>query len=197
MLEAIKKINEVIPNLKSGQRFILGIDGLSRAGKTSITRAIEEQLKERSLPYFILHMDDFIETRKNRYYTGKEEWEEYYYLQWNIENLREVLFKPCKSARELCLPFYVPEKDLQEMKRIELPSNCIIIIEGVFLQRDMWRDYFDVVVYVEASKEKRFQREKETTRRQIDKFQKRYWKAEEFYIASVNPIRKANLVVHN
>jgi len=197
MKEVIKLIEDVIPELKDGERFLLGIDGLSRAGKTNITKQLEQFLQERDIPYVVFHIDDFIETRKKRYHTGYEQWEEYYYLQWDVESLRKNLFEPCKSASFLKLPYYDSEKDQQLLKKSYLPLTGIILVEGVFLQREIWRDYFDYVVYIEASRETRFSREASTIKNQREKFEKRYWKAEEYYLETVGPVQKANLLIQN
>jgi uridine kinase len=197
MRNTVKQIEQNIPDLKDGERFLLGIDGLSRAGKTTITEHLSHLLLEKNISHVVIHLDDLIETKEKRYNTGHEQWEEYYYLQWDVDKLKQSLFEKCKTAPFLKLPFYESEKDQQHMKEVTLPPTCVIVIEGVFLQREAWRNYFDFMVYMEASKDKRFSREVNTTKRQIDKFEKHYWKAEAFYLETTNPVHKADLVVQN
>jgi len=197
MRNGLKQIERSIPNLKDGERFLLGIDGLSRAGKTTITKQLKHLLVEKNIPHVIIHLDDLIETREKRYNTGREQWEEYYYLQWDVDELKESFFEKCKTAPFLKLSFYENEKDHQHIKKVILPPTCVILIEGVFLQREAWRNYFDFVVYIEATKNQRFSREENTTKKQIEKFENRYWKAEDFYLDTINPLHKADLVIQN
>ncbi len=50
-------------------------------------------MKQESIPFHIFHIDDHIVERNKRYNTGFEEWYEYYYLQWDIEWLRQKFFQ--------------------------------------------------------------------------------------------------------
>ena len=197
MRNILKQIERNIPDLKDGERFILGIDGLSRAGKTTLTRQLSNLLLDKNIPHMIIHLDDLIETKDKRYNTGHDQWKEYYYYQWDVDKLKQSLFEKCKTAPFLKLSFYEIEKDQQYMKVVTLPPACVILIEGVFLQREAWRNYFDFVVYLEATKDQRFSREANTTKRLIEKFENRYWKAEDFYLDKIDPSHKADLVIQN
>ena len=53
-------------------RFILGIDGLSRSGKTTFVANLKENMKQESIPFHIFHIDDHIVERNKRYDTGLE-----------------------------------------------------------------------------------------------------------------------------
>lgn len=183
-----------IPPLDKGQRFILGIDGLSRSGKSTLTRALEEQMHKKNIPCFTIHIDDHIVERKHRYNTGQQEWREYYFLQWDIVGLAENLFHLVKTETQLTLPFYHEKLDLQIMREVRIPDKCVIVIEGVFLQRKDWRSFFDFVVYLECDRELRLSREAEETKINIDKFSNRYWPAEDHYLAEEQPLRKADLI---
>lgn len=160
-----------IPSLKDGERYILGIDGLSRSGKTTLTENIKKELQKASIPVVTYHIDDYVVEREKRYDTGYEPWYEYYFLQWDIQALKRDLFKAMEKERTL------------------------VILEGVFLQREEWRSFFDFVVYVKCSREERFSRESEETRKKMNNFKERYWKAEDYYIATVEPERKADFIV--
>jgi uridine kinase len=190
-----KKIIENIPTLHHGRRFILGVDGLSRSGKTTLVNQVKEELSQAELPVYILHIDDYIVEWNRRYNTGHEQWYEYYYLQWDIAWLHENLFQQLKSSVELSLPFYDSELESHRSQILYFPETCLIIIEGVFLQREEWRNYFDYLVYINCSRDKRFKRESEITQTNIKKFQQRYWKAEDYYLQTVNPIQQADMVL--
>jgi uridine kinase len=63
-----------------------------------------------------------------------------------------------------------------------IPNDCVVIIEGVFLQRKEWREFFDYIVYLDCPRETRFLREGEIVKGNIEKFRNRYWKAEDYYL---------------
>ncbi|QWG45503.1 hypothetical protein EXW31_15010 [Bacillus mycoides] len=188
------EIMKVIKEHKD-ERFILGIDGLSRSGKTTLVKELEEDLKQSEIPFHIFHIDDHITERNKRYNTGFAEWYEYYNLQWDIEWLQRNFFWKLQSDIQVQLPFYHDETDICEMKEIQLPLVGVIIVEGVFLQRKEWRNFFHYMVYLDCSRETRFLRESEETQKNLSKFQSRYWKAEEHYLEAELPRERADLVI--
>lgn len=179
----------------NGQRLIVGVDGLSRSGKTTVANELQQRVIEMGEDVCVFHIDDHIVERKKRYDTGFDPWYEYYNLQWNVENLRQQLFEKLRDASVVKLPFYVVERDETIVKQVALPLAGMVIVEGVFLQREEWRTFFDFVVYLDCPREIRFQRESPSTREQIDKFQTRYWKAEEHYLETVCPLSTADMIV--
>ncbi|MFD2442579.1 kinase [Bacillus sp. CGMCC 1.16607] len=197
MEELVTEIIQTISGMADKEkRFIVGIDGLSRSGKTTLVnhiRKMEEQ--EGKLTVLVFHLDDYIVEQNKRYNTSYEEWYEYYYLQWDINSLKESLFQKLKVSEQVTLQLYEASHDTHSTHTISLPENCLIIVEGVFLQRKEWRDYFDFVIYLDCPREIRFKRESENTQKNIEKFQNRYWKAEDFYLDTVFPKAQANMVL--
>ncbi|EEM05139.1 kinase [Bacillus pseudomycoides] len=189
--ELVKVIAENTSN-----RFILGIDGLSRSGKTTLVKQLEDELKQKDIPFHIFHIDDHIVERNKRYDTGYEEWYEYYQLQWDVEWLRQYFFHKLRIENQLNLPFYNHQTDSYEMREVIIPKPCVIVIEGVFIQRKEWRAYFDYMVYLDCPREQRFLRESEEIQKNRPKFERRYWKAEDFYLRTEFPKRRADLVLN-
>lgn len=195
--DKILNITNKIPKLEQGQRIILGIDGLSRSGKTTLTKKVAQHLKDKNIPVCLFHIDDYIVEKKKRYDTGYEEWYEYYSLQWNVKWLKENLFQQIKKSKELQLLTYDYGSDTQRLEITEIPDTCVIIIEGVFLQRKDWRNFYDIIIYLDCSREMRFNRESEATQSNIEKLQNRYWKAEDYYMEVETPLAQATLVIQN
>lgn len=189
-------VNEIL-KIKKGQRFIIGIDGLSRSGKTTLVQKLSKQLEKENTEVCVFHLDDFIVDKKHRYHTSNEEWYEYYHLQWDVEWLKENLFQMLRSSTVLQLPFYDSVNDSHELRRYIIPETCYILIEGVFLQRKEWKRFFDYTIFLQSSREKRFKRESPMTQRNMEKFKKRYWQAEEYYVKTESPERQADLVLFN
>ncbi|EOO28072.1 uridine kinase [Bacillus cereus BAG1X2-3] len=189
--------NELITIMKKHRenRFILGIDGLSRSGKTTFVANLKENMKQEGIPFHIFHIDDHIVERNRRYYTNHEEWYEYYCLQWDITYLRQKFFQKLQHETKLTLPFYQEETDSCEMKKVQIPIVGVIVIEGVFLQRKEWRDFFHYMVYLDCPRETRFLRESEKTQENLSKFENRYWKAEDYYLETELPRDRADLVI--
>ncbi|MCA1053711.1 AAA family ATPase [Rossellomorea aquimaris] len=180
---------------RKDQLLVVGIDGLSRSGKTTYTQLLKKRLEGHGLDVVCLHMDDFIEPRHRRYHTGNEEWREYYFLQWDVQSLQENLFANLKSASFLRLGYYEESADIRVTKEIRLPECGVIVIEGVFLQRDEWKGYLDYVMYLDCDRESRFNREHDSAKMDTEKFMNRYWKAEDHYLLKVKPLELADHVI--
>lgn len=195
-MEAFNKLlKQINLDVRQNKRFIFGIDGLSRSGKTTLTNMLLSMLSEREIEGIAIHLDDHIVERSKRYNTGHEEWHEYYYLQWDIERLRKTLFENLIHSEEIELPYYDIEKDQYIDKTLNLADKEIIIVEGIFLQREEWKSYLDYTVFIDCPRDVRFGRENSQTQENIEKFRNRYWKAEDFYMEKLRPEEKANLVI--
>ncbi|MFC7441063.1 kinase [Laceyella putida] len=186
-----------IPKIEKGNRFVLGIDGLSRSGKTTLANKLSQVLQEKKIQVCVFHMDDYIVEREKRYNTGHEEWFEYYHLQWDVEWLKDHLFKKLKVSNQLNLSIYDDATDTHSTQKIKIPDTCVIIIEGIFLQRREWRGFYDCLVYLDCPRNKRFLRERDSTQKNIEKFRNRYWKAEDYYLKTEAPTEQVHLVLKN
>ncbi|SFS77665.1 kinase [Marininema halotolerans] len=183
--------------IESTQRFILGVDGLSRSGKTTLVHQLRTAFEKNNVSVMVLHMDDYIVERKRRYNTGQTQWVEYYHLQWDVDWLTRNLFKKLKDANFLTLPQYDPVSDTHHTLQIPLAKSSVVIVEGVFLLRQEWEDFFDYTVFLECPREQRFHRESASTQRNMDKFRERYWKAEKHYMEVERPKGKVDVVLQN
>ncbi|RBP02981.1 kinase [Rossellomorea aquimaris] len=188
-------IKELLATIQSNDRTILGIDGLSRSGKTTFVEQLRDSLKKEKIYHHIFHIDDHIVERSQRYHTGFEEWYEYFHLQWDVRWLRENFFRKLKQDKEITLPYYDPDTDTRDCRTITLPESGLIIVEGVFLQRKEWADFYHQLIFLDCPREKRFMREAETAKQNRDKFAKRYWKAEDYYMNTFRPWESADIVL--
>jgi uridine kinase len=188
-------VRDLIPVIGDKDRLIIGIDGLSRSGKTTVVKMIAEILEYNNLPCQVIHLDDHIVERAKRYGTGAAEWQEYYYLQWEVELLREVMFRKLSQSNELTLPYYDEQQDQQVYRKLNLTGKKVVIVEGIFLQREEWEGYLDYSIFIDCPRKVRFERENAKTREDIGKFLNRYWKAEDFYLDNLSPTEKANKII--
>lgn len=184
-------------NHQLSRPFIVAIDGLSGAGKTTFVNQLKSELDT----ILVIHIDDHIVERKKRYETGHEQWYEYYQLQWDTVFLEEQLYKKIhQNERQLYIPFYDKDGDTCTYRTIHLSSYPIIIIEGVFLLREEWENYYDYIVFLDCPKEIRYERvlQRDTyignVTERLKKYQERYWAAEDYYVNKQSPLKIAHSI---
>ncbi|WP_074033050.1 kinase [Exiguobacterium sp. AT1b] len=177
--------------------FVVAIDGLSGAGKTTLVSRLSEEPT-----ILVLHIDDYIVERDKRYETGQPESIEYYALQWDVSRLERELFRPLRNGiTELTLPRYVYERDVIAEEVVDVSSAYTIVVEGIFLQRPEWRPYYDYVIYLDCPREVRYERvlNRDTylgvPEERLAKYKRRYWPGEDLYLQLVDPKKGADIVL--
>lgn len=177
--------------------FIVAIDGLSGAGKTTLVNQLSNTLNN----CVIIHIDDHIVERAKRYHTGQEEWFEYYQLQWDTKYLSEHLFEALHGNKELVtLPFYNKEKDIISQESLRIFPSGIVIIEGIFLLRSEWKAYYDYTIFLDCPREIRSERVLHRDKyigdleERLKKYKNRYWLAEDYYVKKQKPLELADYI---
>jgi len=180
--------------------FIVAIDGLGGAGKSTVANKLAEELQS-ICTVELIHIDNHIVESNKRYNTGHSEWYEYYYLQWDVELLKNNMLLPLHNNNlQLRLPFYNQSADTVNDRKIQLETNSILMIEGVFLLRHEWRNLYDYRLFLDIP---RTVREERVLLRdayigdfqaRLNKYQRRYWPAEEYYLEKENPLAVANKI---
>ncbi|MEK4426863.1 kinase [Solibacillus sp. FSL K6-1523] len=195
-----REIKEEYKRQYLNRPFIVAIDGLGGAGKTTLVHQLKNELDH----VVIIHIDDLIVEKALRYNTGHNEWFEYFQLQWDGIYLKENLFEKLhQNSKQLRLPFYNKEDDTSTFQTITIPLNCIVIIEGVFLLREEWKSYYDYIIFLDCPKEVRYERvlQRDTYigdfEERLRKYQNRYWKAEDYYTEKQNPMKLAHRIHHS
>lgn len=183
--------------------YVVGIDGLGGAGKSTIVNSIKLKLQNESYKPYVLHIDDFIYPKHIRYDETKEEWYCYYNMQWRYDYLVREILLPIKNGDKFDKPIelYDKENDTYFLEPISIPQGSILLLEGIFLQRKELKEYLDYTIYLDVPKEVRLKRvllrdkyigELEEVRY---KYERRYFPAEDKYILEYSPIDNADIVL--
>lgn len=197
-----KKICEQILEISNRKNItIVGIDGMGGAGKSTFANELK-QLLSATHHVIVFHIDDFITPRNIRYNEAYPEWECYYELQWRYDYfVNEVIKKILKAPERIEAELYHKETDTYYIKEYMLTTPAIIIVEGVFLQRQELQDIYDFMIYMDIPENVRLQRvlERDTyigNDAQIaEKYVNRYFPAEKHYIQTCKPVEKADYVL--
>jgi uridine kinase len=175
---------------RSGRPFLVGIDGASRAGKSTFAAALAAALK---LSSYVVSGEDFYSDAPEAQLAqlgpaaGVEE-----YFDWR--RLRDQVLRPTEHGAQL-LHYQQYDWELGALGNwvmVQMPQ--IVIVEGVYTLRPQLRDLFEATVYVETPAEIR------DTRRPAGDEHGQAWitrweAAEDMYMALTRPDLAADLVV--
>lgn len=167
--------------------FVVAIDGMSAAGKSTFAEQLEGQLDAA-----VIHGDDFyrdMPERARRELSAVEGVDRYF--DW--ERLREEALLPLRQGRAAAFrPFdWARGEGLADVVTIE--PRRVVVIEGVYSARPELRDLVDLAVLVETSTDERQRRRR--TRHDAHDWEYRWDAAERFYFASVRPRDEFDVVV--
>ena len=185
------------------QTLLIGIDGLGGAGKSTFSNSLYSLLVEKGYSVTLLHIDDFIHPKNIRYNSNYEEWYCYYNLQWRYDYILENIITPIKRGDVLNkdIELYNKDDDTYYSCNINVPLGSIVIIEGIFLQREELQNAFNYTIYIDVSESVRLDRVLKRdlyigdTSQIQQKYENRYFPAERRYIAECSPAQKADITI--
>lgn len=194
--------NNVINAVDKNNISIIGIDGLGGAGKSTISETLCQKFEENHYHTILLHIDDFIHVRNVRYNSDYPDWQCYYDLQWRFDYFRDVINEIKSSKKDyMDIELYDKDNDTYCEQRIAIRDNTIVIVEGIFLQRNEYNNIFDYMIYIDIPEEVRLERvlKRDTyigdEQQIIEKYENRYFPAEHRYVEECQPQEKADYVI--
>lgn len=202
-MEVVKIAEQIEEIYISNRTLIIGIDGLGGAGKSTISEKLYKIFCDNGYHVALFHIDDFIHPKAIRYNDNYAEWECYYNLQWRYDYLINDVVNPIRCGNDFTdkVELYDKDNDTYYLVDANVPVGSIVIIEGVFLQRQELKDLFDYMIYIDIPEEVRLKRVLERdgyigNQQQIKaKYDNRYFPAEHYYIKECSPRKNADYII--
>lgn len=192
----VELADEVLVHNPSGRR-MLAIDGVDGAGKTIFADALAPVLRDRGAYVMRASVDDFHRPRAERYARGRDSAEGYYRDSFDIEALRTLLIEPFRSgADEVVVAAFDHVSDAPiERRESGIPSDAVLVVDGVFLHRPELRGLWHSSVWLEVDDAVRDARL--SARDGAGSLAPRYSAGQAIYMREANPRRAAAFVVDN
>lgn len=201
-------IAKALTQLQQKERVPLrvAINGIEGTGKTKFAEGLTQFLKQRGKNALQVSIDGFHFNKAHRYRQGKDSAQGYYEDSYNEGAFVE---KVLLAAREVPPRITMAIHDLEtdeylEMAPLPIATNSILITDGAYLFKPVYRLHWDYKIYLKTDFETALERGAmrdavllggiEQARA---KFQARYHQASRMYLAAHEPEVIADLVIDN
>jgi uridine kinase len=188
------------------RRLRIALDGLTAAGKTSLGHELAHRLAGRGRSSFRASLDDFKRPWCEAHLYDRVSGEGYYRNAFDPEAARRLLLDPSGPTADgliaLCSIDPLTQID-QSAVKTAMPSNGVLIVDGVFACRPELNSYWDLRVWLEIDPELSVRRgterdgdmegneEAETLHRD------RYLASEMLYMNEVDPRAFVEVIIDN
>lgn len=193
---------------KPTKRLLIGVTGESASGKSTICHEIKNVIEQLAMPVTVLSTDNYfndISALINKFGSFDKLRDNGYDVDaptsFQLDILRSDL-EDLSDGLDIKAPMYLPNGTGVSMpKAIDVPSQKIIVVEGIATMYEAVKDVFDIKIYVETENElrkSRFMNRAVEERNQCLENAQKHWN----YIAEagekyVKPFRKeADLVIN-
>jgi uridine kinase len=178
LFEAINRISQ------EKDRIVISIDGRCASGKTTLSEMLQKELNAT-----VFHMDDFFlpESLKTKERLSSPGGNVHY--ERVIEELLEHINDDVISFQK----FDCTSQKLASPEKAKLSD--IVIIEGVYSQQNLLRNYYDINVFVTIDSDLQKDRLKKRSLKMYNRFIKEWIPLEEIYFLQQNIERRADVII--
>lgn len=190
------------------QRLRVAIDGYTASGKTSFGHELAAALRTAGRATMRASLDDFKKTWRDAREKGYDRvsGDGYYRNAPDFESARQLLLEPAgpngSGVVSLCAVDPLTGVDHRGVT-VVAPADAVLIVDSVFAMRPEYDEYWDLRIWLDVpaelslergiARDAEFEGFEEAERLHRD----RYHKAEQIYIAEVDPLSRADVVIDN
>jgi uridine kinase len=205
--ELVARIADHLLGQFPGHPLRVAVDGITAAGKTTFARELAVAIQDAGRPAVHLTMDGFHHPRAHRYRQGRDSALGYYQDAYNFAGLAERVLKPLGPGGDrryrLRLLDLAADAVIDEPPS-SAPEELVLVVDGSFLQNAALAGLWDEIVFLDTAFDVARAR---GSRRDADlfggeeaaraAFDRRYHAACRLYLAEVDPLAHAGIVVEN
>jgi uridine kinase len=179
------------------------VDGRSAAGKTTLADELAELLAANGRTVVRASLDDFKRPWAERHRYDRESGEGYYRNAFDLGAVHRLLLDPTEpdgtGVAALCSIDPITQRD-HSGELVDVPENGVLVVDGVFAMRRELDSAWDLRIWLDVDHETAVRR---GVARDTDReggaaealHRDRYAGAEAVYLAEVDPVSHADVVV--
>jgi uridine kinase len=190
------------------RRLRVAVDGYTASGKTSFGHELATVIRALGRPTLRASLDDFKKPWRDAAEKGYDRTtgEGYYRNAPDFDSARDLLLEPAgplgSGTVALCGHDPLAGVDHRDAT-VEAPIDGVLIVDSVFAMRPEYDEYWDLRIWLdvpaEVSLARGVDRDAESEgRSEAERIHRdRYHESERIYIAEVDPVSKADVVIDN
>ncbi|NJC23094.1 uridine kinase [Arthrobacter pigmenti] len=184
-----------------GGRVLVGVDGVDGSGKTTFADSLAALASRDGRAVVRIGLDNFLKASAVRYRRGRDSPEGFWLDSYNYGRFREWVLEPLRGDgfyREACHDLATDSSLCPPLQ--QAPSDCLVLIDGMFLHRDELAGVWDVSVFLDVPFTVTAERMAIRDGSNPDPehlSMRRYVQGQRLYLGGCDPASRATFVVDN
>lgn len=203
----MNSIDRIAQHILDSSYSLIAIDGVDASGKTTFAYQLRDELMKIGKEVIVVSLDNFHQPKSIRYQRGDTSSEGFFYDSYQYEYFIENSIVPFKKGVEkLVVKCFDLDKDIESIEYASLNAGTMLIIEGIFLNRDELYKFWEYSIFLDVSAETSLERNlkrslESNPNLDIEKyklrFHKRYKAGQELYSEKCRPKQRSSIVINN
>lgn len=202
--EALHAIQARRRDIDPGRSLLVGLSGIDASGKGYVANQIVCRLWQQSIHAVPINIDGWLNLPAARF-SSINPGEHFYHHAIRFPELFSQLVQPLRAARSIRLEADFAEETASEYRKhnYSFTDVDVIVLEGVFLFKREFLDYYDLRVWVDCSFETALKRainrgqEHLPAAETIKAYDNIYFPAQLFHFKRDHPRAHADLIIDN
>lgn len=207
LTEINKVVNEILVKQKEmpiERSLLVGISGIDGSGKGYITTKLVEKIQKQNINAAVINVDGWLNLPHIRFNKINPAGH-FYNFGLRLDEMFEKLILPLMKNRSIRLTSDFVEETAAEYRKHEyLYENIdLILLEGIFLFKQSFRQFFDLKIWIECSFEVALKRavaraqESLSPEETVKAYKTIYFPAQKIHFAKDSPQEFADLIYKN
>ncbi|MCD1287458.1 MULTISPECIES: uridine kinase [unclassified Brevibacterium] len=148
----LRRLLTAIREVRPGHRAIVAVDGLDGAGKTVLAEELVRLAAEGACARSVasVSIDGFHHPRAVRYAAGRGP-ESFYRDSYDYAAFERVVVAPFRRGAVITPAVWDVDADQPVSPEVlDLPEDCVLLVDGIFLHRPELREIWDASIWVKV-----------------------------------------------
>jgi uridine kinase len=143
----------------AGESFLVAVSGIDGSGKGYITAQVVAGLRQRGFRVAGINIDGWLNLPHLRF-NKRQPAEHFYQYAIRFDEMFQQFVLPLKRQRSICMEMDFVEETARTYRKhtYDFQNVEIIVLEGIYLLKSIYRQYYDWTLWVDCSFETALER---------------------------------------